>query len=388
MEVKLMRYILTHKSISAGVMYQEETLVIDGGNIIDKGPRERFDTAGKPVTDLRGLITMPGFIDTHVHGGNGCDAMDATKESLEAISNFKIGEGCTSFCATTITAPMDKTIAAVRNIKNAMDAGLPGAKILGAFLEGPFINPKYKGAHPEEYILPINPNLLNELLIAGAGAVMSVIIAPELEGAINVIEMLKKKGVQVRLGHSDATLEQVNAAVAAGANQGVHTFNAMSPFHHREPGMVGAIFTNPDIYAELICDLVHVHTKACKALAHAKGPDKTVLVTDCMCAGGLPDGNHKLGELEVVVKDGVSRLHDGTLAGSTTSMIESVRHMHRDIGVPLETAVSMATAAPAKALGLFNNLGSLDIGKSADIIGLDEDLNIRFVMVGGEIKKD
>jgi N-acetylglucosamine-6-phosphate deacetylase len=200
--------------------------------------------------------------------------------------------------------------------------------------------------------------------------------------------MLKKKGVQVRLGHSDATLEQVNAAVAAGANQGVHTFNAMSPFHHREPGMVGAIFTNPDIYAELICDLVHVHTKACKALAHAKGPDKTVLVTDCMCAGGLPDGNHKLGELEVVVKDGVSRLHDGTLAGSTTSMIESVRHMHRDIGVPLETAVSMATAAPAKALGLFNNLGSLDIGKSADIIGLDEDLNIRFVMVGGEIKKD
>jgi len=383
-----MRYILTHKSISAGVMYQGETLVIDGETIIDRGPRERFDTAGKQVTDLRGLITMPGFIDTHVHGGNGCDAMDATREALETISNFKVDEGCTSFCATTITAPMDKTIAAVRNIKNAMDAGLPGAKILGAFLEGPFINPKYKGAHPEEYILPVNSNLLNELLIAGAGSVMSVIIAPELDGAINVIEMLKKKDVQVRLGHSDATLEQVNAAVAAGANQGVHTFNAMSPFHHREPGMVGAIFTNPDIYAELICDLVHVHTKACKALAHAKGADKTVLVTDCMCAGGLPDGNHKLGELEVVVEGGVSRLPDGTLAGSTTSMIECVKHMHRDIGVPLEAAVNMATTAPAKALGLFKTLGSLDIGKSADIIGVDEDLNIRFVMVDGEIKKD
>ena len=375
--------ILTNNVISNGKTFQGESLLIDDGRIVDRGT----DIQKAETIDLRELTVMPGFIDIHVHGGAGHDVMDAGFEALDEISAYKIEGGCTSFCPATITAPMDKTIKAVKNVKAAMDKGVRGAKIIGTFLEGPYINPKYKGAHPEEYIRKINMKEIKKLINAGGGSVVSIAIAPELTGAIPAIKELVKMGVQVRLGHSAATYEEVDAAANAGANITVHTFNQMSPLHHREPGMVGALCTNPNLMGELICDLIHIHPKVCKILAQIKGGRGTILVTDAMAAAGLPDGEYKLGEFTVNVAGGVSRLPDGTLASSTATMSECVRNIHQVVKVPLEEAVQMATATPAKSLGKFDIIGSLDIGKYADIVGVDSNFDVRFVMTNGIVKK-
>jgi len=382
-----MYHILTNKSISDGEILQGEGFLIDGGRIVDRGPIGELDAKGAEVLDLRGLTTMPGFVDIHAHGAMGFDVMDGTYEALDKISAYKMKEGCTSFCPTTVTGPMDKTLAAVKNVKAAMDKGVSGAKIIGTFLEGPYINPRYKGAHPEEYILPIDLESIKKLIAAGEGSVVSIIIAPELPGAVSAIETLVNMGVQVRLGHSAATAGEAEAGVAAGANLCVHCYNAMSPLHHREPGMVGAVLTNHALKAELICDLVHVHPDACKVLAQAKGSGGTVIVTDCMAASGLADGKYKLGEITVQVTDGISRMPDNTLAGSTATMMACVCNMAEGVGVPLEEAVQMATATPAQILGMYDKIGSLDLGKCADIIGVDDDWGVRFVMIDGLVRQ-
>jgi len=311
--------------------------------------------------------------------------MDATYEALDEISAYKLKEGCTSFCPTTITASKDKTIAAIKNVHNAMQKGVSGAKIIGSFIEGPFINKKFKGAHLDEFIMPVKIDEVNKLISAGEGSVKSITIAPELSGAVKVIRELVKRGIQVRLGHSAASVEEVEAAVEAGADIVVHAFNAMSPLHHREPGMVGATFVLPQLKAELICDLVHVHPRACKILAQAKGAKNTILVTDCMAAGGLADGEYKIGDSDVIVSNGVSRMPDGTLAGSTTTMLECVKNMHQVVGIPLEDAVQMATSTPAQVLGVYDKIGSLDRGKSADIIAVDDNFELQFLMLEGNI---
>ena len=379
--------ILTSKCISNGEIFQNENFLVDGSRIVERGDSFDLGNSRAEVLNLRGLTVMPGFIDIHIHGAMGYDVMDATYEALERISTYKIEEGCTSFCPSTITAPVDKTIAAVKNIRFAMDKGLGGAKVIGAFVEGPFINPKYKGAHPEEYILPVDLNLLEKFIAAGEGCITSMIIAPELPGAVPAIEVLVKNGIQVRLGHSSASMEEVETALAAGASSAVHTFNAMSPLHHREPGMVGAVLTRPELRGELICDMVHVHAKVCRLLIEAKGSGGVALITDCMAAAGLPDGEFKLGELYVQVNEGVSRLPDGTIAGSTVTMLDCVKNLNTHVGLPLEKAVEMATSTPAKLINKYDEIGSLELGKYADIIAMDDDYNIRFVMAEGIIKK-
>jgi len=377
--------ILTNKSISNGEVLQGEHLLVDGKRIIDRGDDVHLE--GAETIDLRGMLVMPGFIDSHIHGAMGFDVMDGTYEAIEAISAYKLKEGCTSFCPTTVTGPWDKTLAAIKNVKAAMEKGTSGAKIIGTFLEGPFLNPKFKGAHIEAHLLKINTQKIQELIDAGEGSVVSIALAPELEGASDAIKMLVEAGVQVRLGHSAATIEVVETAINAGADIAVHTYNAMSPLHHREPGMVGATLTLPGLKGELICDLVHVHPMACRLLAQSKGANGTILVTDCMAAGGLADGEYSIGDIAVAVSDGISRMPDGTLAGSTTTMLECVRNMHQVVGIPLEDAVQMATATPAKVLGIFDKVGSLDVGKGADIIALDDSLNLAFVMLDGNVIK-
>ena len=344
------------------------------------------ETAGNgEVLDLGSMTLVPGFIDMHIHGGNTYDTMDMSYNSLNELSLFKSKEGVTSFCPTIITTSLEKIINTIIEVKNAKSRGVDGAKILGSFLEGPYLNVQYKGAHPKEWIRNIKLHELEELVAAGDGSICSFAIAPELSGADEAIAYLTKQNINVRIGHSAATCEQANHAVDLGASIGIHTYNAMSPFTHRSPGMVGAILTNDTIYGEIICDFVHVDPKAIHVLLKCKGYDKVILVTDCMMAGGLSDGEYTLGELPVVVVNGECRLHSGVLAGSTLTIIKAISNLVHHMNIPLFNAVQMATINPAKALNADRHIGSIKVGKQADLVGLDENLNIRFVMVDGKI---
>lgn len=384
-----MTILWTNESISDGAISTGRAFVVENGVIARVEEANEINAGantGDKVIDLRRLTVLPGLIDSHVHGGNSYDTMDGTYEAVNGMSVYKIKEGVTSFCPTTVTASDEKTDAAIDAVCDAMARGVDGAKILGLFLEGPYINPKNKGAHPQEFIRSINEDEIKTLLEKGKGHVVSFAIAPELPGAKDAIRMLADMGVQTRMGHSSATLSETCAGVDAGASATIHTYNAMSPLNHREPGMVGAAMTHPALYAEIICDLVHVHPQAVEVLVKAKGPDKVVLITDCMRAGGLPDGEYYLGELPVKVVNGIARLSDEALAGSTATLMQCLKNMCETVGVPLADAMKMATSTPARALGVFDKVGSLEAGKQADIIAVDEHFNVCFVMVDGAVK--
>lgn len=333
------------------------------------------------VIDLKDINLTPGFIDIHVHGGNGYDIMDGTLEAVEEISMYKIKEGVTAFCPTTVTANEKATLKAIEVVKESINK-VKGAKIIGTFLEGPFISHRYKGAHPEEFIKKIDLDEIKSLIKHGEGTIKSIALAPELENFKEAVDYLLGEGVNVRIGHSGADYAQVNEAIEQGCNIAIHTFNAMSGFTHREPNFVGAVLVNDDIYGEIIVDKVHVHQGAVKVFLKCKGIDRTILVTDCMSAGGKPDGKYKLGELPVIVKDSIVRTSSGALAGSTLKIDLAVRNL-LNLKVSLYDAVKTVTQMPAKALNIYNEIGSITIGKKADFTGLDECGNIKFVMVNG-----
>lgn len=345
------------------------------------------DETGFNVIELDGLTLAPGFIDIHLHGGNGCDTMDAAVSSLRKISEYKISEGVTSFCPATVTAPIEKTKKAVRAVAEAMKNQAGGAKIIGSFLEGPYINPEYKGAHPEEFIREISLDEIKVLVSIGEGSIKSFAVAPEKENASDAIKYLVSQNINVRIGHSAATAEQAAEAVKLGANIAIHTFNAMSPFSHRVSNMTSACLTEDGLYTELICDMIHTSERAANILFRCKGAGKLILITDCMMAGGLDDGDYTLGEMKVRVSGKTARTPDGTLAGSVLRLKDAVRNMAH-CGASRADAIRMATANPAMALGIFNETGSIDINKKADLIALDDNYQVKFVMVDGLIKKN
>lgn len=376
-----MTAILTDMMVTNGKTMRKKTIAVDGGLIKSVGgPADAI----KKI-DLRKYIVMPGFIDIHAHGGGGHDAIDATVRAVNGISEHKIKEGVTTFCPATMTADFKKIKDAVRAAGEAQKKGTPGAKVAGVFIEGPYINPQVRGAHPLEHIRGISLKEI-ESLLGLCGGVRSILLSPELPDAVGVIAALRQKNTVVRIGHSSAEFFQANEAIAAGASVAVHTYNAMRPLNHREPGIVGAVLNSSDVYCEIICDLVHVHPAMIKILLGSKGARKTVLVTDSMRAAGLPDGTYDLGGETAVVKDGVARNKDGALAGSTTTLAACVKNMCISVGASLADAVMSATESPARALGIFDGVGSIEEGKCADIIALDKDLNVKFVMVGGEVK--
>lgn len=364
------------KGISVAV---EDEIITGIGNITDE--------SGYNVINLKGLTLSPGFIDAHVHGGNGCDTMDLSVSSLETISEYKINEGVTSFCPTTVTAPSDKTIKAVRAVAETMRLGVYGAKIIGSFLEGPYLSAQYRGAHPEEFIREINLDEIRALVSIGGGSIKSFAVAPEKDNALNAVKYLISKNLNVRIGHSGASVEQAAEAVRLGANIAVHTFNAMGSFSHRASNMTSACLTEDNLYTELICDLIHTSKQAANILLRCKGSSKIILITDCMMAGGLSDGEYTLGEAKVTVSGKTATTEDGRLAGSVLCLNEAVKNMAYEVGAGLEAALRMATANPAEALGIFNETGSIEKNKYADLTAFDENLNVKFVMVNGIIKK-
>ncbi len=339
----------------------------------------------EPIFETDGIV-LPGFIDEHIHGAGGSDAMDGTEEALQTISEYVAKEGTTGFLATTMTQSPENIGKALKNVKNVREKGeYKGAEVLGVHLEGPFISPKHVGAQPLEYVAKPAPETFDKYNELSGGNIKIVTLAPEVEGGFDLVKHLKNIGVVASIGHTGAKFSDVEAAVAAGASNVTHTYNAQTPLHHREAGVVGAAMLFDKLNCEMICDTIHVSVPAIKIFVKNKPHDKFTLITDAMRAKGMPDGLSELGGQQVFVKNGEARLADGTLAGSVLKMNVAIKNLVEKVGVSLTEAVDFASANPAKNLGLYDERGSIEVGKRADFAVMDKDFNILCTVVGGKV---
>ncbi|WP_066497159.1 N-acetylglucosamine-6-phosphate deacetylase [Abyssisolibacter fermentans] len=374
--------------IKATEIYSEDGVLNNGGLIIKDGIIEQIcqeDKEKQEILDLTGYKVLPGLIDMHIHGANSYDTMDASYEALNEISKYLAQNGITAFLPTTMTVKWESSLKAVENIDKAMKKGVDGAEIIGAYVEGPYITKEHKGAQPEAFIRDLDINDLEELISASNNSIKILTIAPEKEKTIEAIKFLTARGIEVSLGHTNATFEQTKKAIENGARIGVHTFNGMRGLHHREPGVVGALLAIDDVYTELIADTIHVNPAVMKILAKCKGVDKVCLISDCMRAGGLDDGEYILGELEVVVKDSIPRLKTGSLAGSTLKLINAVKNMIQKVNIDPIDAVHMASLVPAKILKMDDMIGSIKQNKKANLTVIDDNYNVVMTIIEGKI---
>lgn len=336
-----------------------------------------------------GGYLCPGFIDVHLHGGGGADVMDASPGALSQLARTHARHGTVAFLPTTVTAPYEQLHRVLEAVEETAGAREEGAELLGVHLEGPHLNPARAGAQNPEFLTPPSLPEMQALLERFPGRVRWVTVAPELEGARELIQYLREAGVVVSIGHSDATYEQAMVAFQWGISHATHTFNGMNPLHHRAPGVPGAVLTAPGVSAEIIADGFHIHPGVARLLWQVKGPDRLLLVTDAMRATDLPDGRYDLGGLEVDVVGGAARLAgQETLAGSTLTLERAVAWMVEAVGLSLAEAVQLASLNPARRLGVAHRLGSLEVGKDASLVLLDDALRVRLTLRQGELIYD
>ena len=333
-----------------------------------------------------GQILVPGFIDQHIHGAFGADAMDGKVESLEKIASAIAQEGTTTFLATTMTNSEEDILNALKAVKEYKEQNPKnGALLHGIHLEGPFISPKHAGAQPKEYIAKPIIEQFEKYNIASGNNVKLVSLAPEVDGALELIDYLTKNGIVASAGHTDACYNDIEKAIKHGLKNITHTFNAQKPLHHREIGTVGSAFLFDDLNCEAICDTIHLSIPAIKLLIKNKPHDKVSLITDSMRAKYLPDGLSELGGQQVIVKDGEARLVDGTLAGSILKMCDAIKNLVLKCNVKFTDAIDFATVNPAKNLNIFDKKGSIAVGKDADITVLNEDFTVALTIREGNV---
>ena len=388
------------KAIMVGTIFTP-TERIDNGVIVIKGHRihevgrqeEIKIPSGIPTIDNRDRVIVPGFIDMHIHGAAGHDLMEGTMESVSSVSSYLARHGTTSYLATTATASIDRTLHAAKklgeiirefNKSQSSFKKYTGAEPIGIHLEGPFINVKKRGAHPASKLKKPSISLLKRFLNAAGGTVRVLTLAPELDGALAVLEFATSKGLRVGIGHSNATYEEAERSITAGATHAAHIYNAMRPFLHRDPGIIGAILTDRRISAELICDGIHVDKSAIQLLVLSKGIDKLLLVTDSLSGAGMPDGNYRLGNFTVHVAGGVCRTIEGNLAGSTVTLDAAIRNLSSFTGLKYEQCLVAATINPARLLGLEKQKGSIVKGADADLVVLDRSFFVTQTYVRGQ----
>ncbi|WP_415803430.1 N-acetylglucosamine-6-phosphate deacetylase [Marinicrinis lubricantis] len=335
------------------------------------------------VLDGQGGWLLPGFIDLHVHGGGGHDFMDASQKAYDTITAFHAQHGTTTMLATTVTAPQDAIEQVLHTAAEKKNSPI-GAKLAGVHLEGPFISPKWPGAQNPSYIVPPRMDWMERWVSQYPGLIRMLTLAPETEGALPMIRWLAEREIIAACGHTDASYEQIFAAVQHGLSHAVHTFNAMKGLHHREPGTVGAVLESDHMYTELIADGFHVHPGAIRLLTKAKPKDRVILITDAISAAGLGDGEYALGGLPVVLRDGEARLKNGgSLAGSTLTMDGAVRFMLQHSGLSIVDISRMASLNPACRIGIEHETGSIASGKIADLVLMDAEYQVRQVWIEG-----
>ena len=365
---------------------QNGVVVVRNGRIAFVGKEnEATYSANASVLDASDKMVSPGFIDTQIVGARGFDAGGGSLEAVREVARFCSETGTTSLLVAVGTSPFKKLVQGLRGVRDAIRKGTDSAEVLGIHLEGPYISPIKKGAHNLKYIRPPSISELDLIVRESGDKLILATVAPEVQGAISFIRELKKRGIVVSIGHSNATYEETLIGIRAGISHATHVFNGMREFHHREPGILGAVFTCDNVTASLIADGIHVHPAAMKTLVKAKGTDRIVLITDSTVAG-LRDGTYKLGGLDLVLSQGVCKLKSGlSLAGSSLTMNIAVRNMIELVGVPIQDALKMATINPARVIDVNSRKGSIEIGKDADIIVIDEKINVYATLVKGKV---
>ena len=373
---------------------QDPLLFIEDGLISEVSSRAQKEIPGNATVvdltkDLADAILAPGFVNIHMHGGAGLDVMQASLAELPHLNKFLITHGVTGYFPTTVAAPLDQTCSALERLAGAIEAppassqgNAVQARPLGIHLEGPFLSHKRRGVHPPEYLVEPTLEIFERLWQAARGQVRMMTIAPELPGAFEVIAEAARRKVCVSIGHSDAVLESARAAVRAGARHATHTFNAMRPLDHRDPGILAEVLTDSQLTADIIADGIHVAPEVVQLFLLAKGVERAVLITDATAAAGMPDGSYQLGPIQVEVKDGRCTT-DGKLAGSVLTMDRAVRNVTRFAGWSLQNAVRAATLNPARAVGLAQRCGILSPGAEANLVVLSPGGEVRRTFVRG-----
>lgn len=375
-----MMHIINGRIITLDTVLDGHTLVIEAGKIAAIVPAESAPPASE-ILDAQGLWVAPGFIDVHVHGGDGHDTMDATPQAIHSMARFFARHGVTSYFPTTMSAPAEAIARAIANVA-ACPQPEDGAQHLGVHVEGPYLSKDYPGAQNPDVLRLPDPQEYTGWF--ESGVVRLITAAPEIEGALELIDAGVRQGIEFAIGHSGASYEEVITAADRGARQATHTFNGMLGLHHRRPGTLGGVLTDDRIYAQMIADGIHLHPAIVRLLVRAKDPSRVILITDAMRAAGLPDGDYDLGDQPVTVQDGIARISNGSLAGSTATMDRVVRNTMQFAGLTLPQTVKMATIVPASAMKLSHK-GIIIAGGDADIVLLDDDVQVQATIVCGRV---
>ena len=352
--------------------FLEQAIYINDHRLVDKA---EYQEDGE-VIDAEGLLVLPGLVDIHSHGAAGEDFSDGNPEGLKKILQYEKRCGITSYCPTSMTFPKERLRQIFASIKGAQTED--GATVVGINMEGPFLDPAKKGAHVEKWIAAPDVAFVRELNQDADGLVRLVTLAPNMDGAEEFIKEMHEE-VCISLGHTAADYDCASRAMKLGAHHVTHLYNAMQPFGHRAPGLIGAAMDDPECMVELICDGYHIHPSAIRAAFRMFGPERVILISDSMRATGMENGTYELGGQEVTVKDRKAVLKDGTLAGSATNLYGCMCKAV-EFGIPLEQAIMAATANPARSIGIFDRVGSIRIGKQADLLLVSENLELKRVI--------